>query len=182
MENGVEIFENRRKTMSCIINMYLDPIVVYLWLAVLTILWIVALAFHVRSATSTATKRPIHIATGKCSATSCGAIDPINDPDYNMREVIKNTLLIEQHLSEPNKYCKQCIVKHFLISIGLLEEAMWMAGSSHGKYPMLDESLPFHENIFDAWYAHVEDVDERAVVLDKMRTWRRQASELYFPT
>jgi hypothetical protein len=119
---------------------------------------------------------------GTCTASSCGAIDPVNDPDYNMREVLKNTLLIEQHLSEPNKYCKQCIVKHFLISIALLEEATWMAGASRGKFPMLEESLPFHRQLFDAWFARVEDAEARLDVLEKLRVWRREASELYFPT
>jgi hypothetical protein len=119
---------------------------------------------------------------GTCSSTSCGAIDPVNDPDYNMREVIKNTLLIEQHLSDFNKFCRQCIVKHFLISIALLEEAIWMAGSSRGKYAMLEDSLPFHRELFNMWYKHIENADTRVEVLEKLRVWRRQASELYFPT
>ena len=119
---------------------------------------------------------------GSCSATSCGAIDPVNDPDYNMREVIKNTVLIEQHLSEPNKYCRQCIVKHFLISIALLEEAEWMAGAKRDAFPMLGDSLPFYRGAFDEWFAHTEDVGVRMAVLEKLRSWRRDASELYFPT
>jgi hypothetical protein len=32
-----------------------------------------------------------------CSADSCGAIDPVNDPDYNMREVIKNYYYFENY-------------------------------------------------------------------------------------
>lgn len=64
---------------------------------------------------------------------SCGASDPVNEPDYNVRETLKNTVLLEQHLSCVQKYCKPCIVKHFLISIGLLEEAEQMAGATRGR-------------------------------------------------
>ena len=160
------------------------PTFVIAWLVVLTVAWVVSAVVHWFGGSVPSKKQQLQqpSASTTCSATSCGAIDPVNDPDYNMREVIKNTLLIEQHLSEPNKYCRQCIVKHFLISIGLLEEAVWMAGASHDAYPMLDDSLPYHRGAFDAWFAHVEDVDERLVVLEKLRTWRRAASELYFPT
>ena len=47
-----------------------------------------------------------------CSAkSSCTAKDPVNDPKYNMKQVIIQTLLLEEHLADKNKYCKPCIVK-----------------------------------------------------------------------
>ena len=157
-------------------NLYIVAILVaFVWLVVLTIYMVLG-----KSKSKRATRAKENV--GSCSATSCGAIDPVNDPDYNMREVIKNTVLIEQHLSELNKYCKQCLVKHFLISIGLLEEAIWMAGSERKTYPMLEDSLPLYSGLFDEWYARVDDANVRIVVLDKLRKWRREASELYFPT
>ena len=117
---------------------------------------------------------------GSCSKTSCGAIDPVNEPDYNVREVIKNTILIEQHLAEKNKYCKQCLVKHFLLSIGLLEEAIWMAGSN--DYPQLSESLKFYEPVFQAWFRATDDEKIRLDTLEKLRLWRRDMSDIYFKT
>ena len=50
----------------------------------------------------------------KCSLDMCSAIDNVNDPAYNMKSVIKQTILLEEHLAEDNKYCKPCISKHFL--------------------------------------------------------------------
>ena len=162
------------------------------WLLALTLALTAVIAYlawmawkarvHVRRRLAKASSASHASASGSCSATSCGAIDPVNDPDYNMREVIKNTVLIEQHLSEPNKYCRQCIVKHFLISIALLEEAEWMAGAKRDSFPMLGDSLPFYRGAFDEWFAHTEDVGVRMAVLEKLRSWRRDASELYFPT
>ena len=171
----------KMKTMRDLRVTKTPPVFVIVWLSILTaVVAIMAGVYLWRFVT-----RPRHLIQGSeltCSAKSCGAIDPVNDPDYNMREVIKNTLLIEQHLSESPKFCKQCIVKHFLISIGLLEEASWMAGSSRDTYPMLEDSVVFYKKTFATWYATIDDVGERFTLLDDIRNWRRKASDLYYPT
>ena len=117
---------------------------------------------------------------GKCSANSCSAIDDVNAPDYNVREVIKNTLLIEQHLAEKRKYCKACIVKHFLLSLGLLNEAIWMAGEKCKEYAKLEESETFYNNLFNEWKSNMENDEVRLDVLSKLREWRREMIELYY--
>lgn len=64
--------------------------------------------------------------TTKCSADTCGSesLHPILDPKFNMREVAKQALLLEDHLNNLKKRCYDCIRKHFLIVDGLLEEAV----------------------------------------------------------
>lgn len=119
-------------------------------------------------------------AESKCSPASCGAIDPVNDPGYNVREVIKNTVLIEQHLAEKRKYCKECLVKHFLLSIGLLEEAVWMAVCKAGKYPMLEESEAFYTRVFEEWRHDMDGAESRLATLRKLRDWRQEMVRLYF--
>ena len=47
---------------------------------------------------------------------------PIMEPEYNMREIVKNILLLEDHLFQKRKRCNDCIMKHFLIIEGLAEE------------------------------------------------------------
>jgi hypothetical protein len=116
----------------------------------------------------------------KCSPVTCGAIDPVNDPGYNVREVIKNTVLIEQHLAEKRKYCKECLVKHFLLSIGLLEEAVWMAACKMGKYPMLEESEVFYTGVFEEWRQDMDGTQTRLDTLRKLREWRQEMVRLYF--
>jgi hypothetical protein len=111
---------------------------------------------------------------------TCGAIDNVNDPGYNVREVIKNTVLIEQHLAEKRKYCKECLVKHFLLSIGLLEEAVWMAVCKTGKYPMLEESEAFYTNVFEEWRQDMDGTQTRLDTLRKLRDWRQEMVRLYF--
>ena len=115
-----------------------------------------------------------------CSLDSCGAIAPVDDPAYNVKETIKNTLLVEQHLAEKDKYCKACLVKHQLISQGLLAEALQMAGDHPEKYPKLEESLQLHQRLFEVWHAHMDDDEVRLETLARYREWRREMVQLYY--
>jgi hypothetical protein len=45
-------------------------------------------------------------------------------PLFNMREVCKQTALLEDHLNNERKRCMDCIRKHFLTIEALLEEAV----------------------------------------------------------
>lgn len=62
----------------------------------------------------------------KCSADKCGSesLHPILDPRFNLREVAKQALLLEDHINNTKKRCFDCIRKHFLVVDGLLEEAV----------------------------------------------------------
>lgn len=119
------------------------------------------------------------VASGTCSK-SCGAIDPVNDPDYNVREAIKQTLLLEQHLAEKAKYCKSCCVKHQLVIIGLLEEAVWMAGNHCKDYPKLKESVDFFKKLFDKWHKNMDDEQIILDILTQIRDCRRDMVDLYY--
>lgn len=117
---------------------------------------------------------------GVCTKDSCGALDPVNDPDYNMRNITKQSILLEEHIAEENKYCISCIIKHFLHIIGLAEEATWMAGSKLKDYPHLKESVSFYNRVFDQWSSHKHDDDVKKQVLDALRGMRRQLIDAYF--
>ena len=49
---------------------------------------------------------------------------PLMSPLYNMREVCKQIVLLEDHLNHPEKRCSDCISKHFLTIEALIEEAV----------------------------------------------------------
>lgn len=118
-------------------------------------------------------------ASGTCSK-SCGAIDPVNDPDYNVREAIKQTLLLEQHLAEKAKYCKSCCVKHLLLIESYLIEGIWMAGKQCKDYPKLEESADFFKNLFDKWHKNMDDKEIILDTLTQLREWRREMVDLYY--
>lgn len=46
----------------------------------------------------------------------------INDPRFNVREIAKQLILLEQHLLEQGKYCPDCITKHLLTVEALADE------------------------------------------------------------
>lgn len=117
---------------------------------------------------------------GACMAKTCGALDPVNDPDYNMRNVIKQSILLEEHLAEKSKYCLSCIVKHFNHIIGLVEEAVWLAGSDVDKYPLLDSSVQLYQSMFDTWLKGRDDEGTKKQVLALVREHRRKLIDVYF--
>lgn len=47
---------------------------------------------------------------------------PVLRPSQNMRDIIKQLALLEDHLYQPQKRCTDCIRKHFLTIEGLAEE------------------------------------------------------------
>lgn len=49
---------------------------------------------------------------------------PIMHPLYNLREVCKQSALLEDHLNNERKRCEDCIRKHFLTIEALFEEAL----------------------------------------------------------
>ena len=127
-------------------------------------------------------QKPDFRKNGSCSAScsASGHLDPINDPDYNVREAIKQTLLLEQHLAEKAKYCKSCCLKHQLLIISLLEESVWMACNRCKDYPKLEESLEFFKKLFEKWHSNMDDDETRLYVLTELRNWRRMMIDLYY--
>lgn len=115
--------------------------------------------------------------SGICSQ-KCNAIDDVNNPIYNIKETIKNTLLIEDHLANKNKYCQMCLVKHFLLNIGYIEEALWMACGK--KYDNLEESLTFFKQIFKTWEENKDSDEIKLETLTQIRDWRRSMIEKYY--
>ena len=65
---------------------------------------------------------------------------PIMDPMYNVREITKQMLLLEDHLCQKRKRCMDCIRKHFLTIEGLSEEACSL--DKEGKYYNTLSELP----------------------------------------
>lgn len=64
---------------------------------------------------------------GSCVYNSNGTkkrILPVLDPLFNLREICKQIILLEDHLSQKGKRCHDCISKHFLYLEGLAEEAI----------------------------------------------------------
>lgn len=72
---------------------------------------------------------------------------PIMDPQYNLREVCKQLVLLEDHLFQPAKRCIDCIRKHLLTAEALAEETVTL--DTDGTYRGVTETLADH--LRDIW-------------------------------
>lgn len=53
-----------------------------------------------------------------------GVLDPVMDCKFNFREICKQCILLEDHLTHNSKRCYDCCMKHFLALEALIEEAI----------------------------------------------------------
>ena len=118
--------------------------------------------------------------SGQCTKHTCGAIDDVNDPAYNMKNVIKQSILLEEHIAEKNKYCLSCIVKHFNHIIALCEEAIWLAERNVTKYPYLEDSVDFYHMLFESWLNGKNNDTIKKDVLSSLRDKRRSLVDAYY--
>jgi hypothetical protein len=114
----------------------------------------------------------------KCG-TTCSSIDDLMDPIYNMTEIIKQSILVEEHIAQPNKRCEDCIAKHLLHIIALNEEAVWLATSRCGDYPLLRESAIFYNEILDLYLDNKKNDKVLLEILEKLRDNRKKLVEIY---
>jgi hypothetical protein len=119
----------------------------------------------------------------KCT-TTCDALDPVSDPRYNMQQIIKQSILLEEHLTNKNKRCRDCITKHFLHIIGLAEEAEMLATNKIEKYPLIKESVVLYNELFKIWIKNKNlnnnNDDYILYCTEKLRNHRKQLIVLYF--
>ena len=117
---------------------------------------------------------------GTCDTKSCGAIDPVSNPAYNMQQIVKQSILLEEHITNKNKRCRDCITKHFLHIIGLAEEAQMLASNKCHKFPLINESVSLYNDLFNNWMESRDDDVKILTVSDKLRIHRKKLIAIYF--
>jgi hypothetical protein len=63
---------------------------------------------------------------------------PLMEPEFNVREVVKNMILLEDHLFHDNRRCPDCVRKHCLTIEAYLDEAFSL--DKEGAYTTVLES------------------------------------------
>jgi hypothetical protein len=117
---------------------------------------------------------------GSCDIKSCGALDPVSNPAYNMQQIVKQSILLEEHITNKNKRCRDCITKHFLHIIGLAEEAQMLATDKCYKYPLINESVEIYNELFKTWIKNKDNEQINLQVADKLRINRKKLIAIYF--
>lgn len=63
----------------------------------------------------------------------------LSSPEFNLREIAKQLLLLEDHLTDDEKFCVDCIRKHLMMVEALAEESL--ALDKQHAYAELSQAL-----------------------------------------
>lgn len=102
---------------------------------------------------------------------------PVMDPRFNLREVAKQMLLLEDHLAQPRKRCEDCIRKHFAFIEALAEEACCL--QPKGPYYKLCTDL--QEFARRTFAEHVAKVSTPEDIAETIRSIRKPLLKLTMP-
>lgn len=109
---------------------------------------------------------------------SCTDLLPILDPMYNMREICKQLILLEDHLFQKEKRCHDCICKHFLTIEALAEEAITL--DKHQKYPELNDIPTKVRKITKTYIMNHKDTAQHAITAQELRELRKSMMQKSF--
>jgi hypothetical protein len=65
---------------------------------------------------------------GECTDSGSSKLLPVNDAMHNVREMVKQLLLLEDHMFQQEKQCRMCIAKHMFTIEALAEEGVTLCG------------------------------------------------------
>lgn len=80
------------------------------------------------------------VPTGKTACQAQGGIS-LSDPRFNLREAVKEMLLLERHLGLEAQFCAECIQKHLLTVEALLDEAVLLDGGQKHTWLLTSAQL-----------------------------------------
>ena len=107
-----------------------------------------------------------------------GKLLPVLDYKFNMREICKQCILLEDHLSHLEKRCPDCCIKHFLALEALSEEAIQLDKKREG----MDEIYHLPERIRKIqknWYK--DPAKNASQCSQDLREIRKELMEISFP-
>jgi len=113
---------------------------------------------------------PESFAEAKAVQRKVAGLLPIMRAGYNLREMAKQLLLLEDHLFHPRKRCKDCIRKHILTAEALAEETVSLDDGTNAVI-----LVGLADQIREVW-AMVQDVEDAAGyvgVAQKVRAIRK---------
>jgi hypothetical protein len=106
---------------------------------------------------------------------------PIMNPNQNLHDVVKQIILLEQHLFDPQRRCNDCIKKHFLTIEALLEETYSLICKNRKltKEVNIQKLLESFKELHLEWFDHKDDNDYIQSMTCKIRYLRKDLMEDY---
>lgn len=102
-------------------------------------------------------------------------------PTQNMREIIKQCIMLEDHLVQPRKRCADCTSKHMLAIEGLAEECSTLCDPKANR-ELAAEANKVAQNarvLHHTWAGKPGDPATCRVVAAKLRAMRKQLMTKY---
>jgi hypothetical protein len=104
---------------------------------------------------------------------------PVLRPNFNAREIIKQMALLEDHLNNEDKRCRDCINKHFLTIEGLAEELGSLCAGD-ARSPDRCDDLPSRVRVLHhAWAQDPKNPTLVLTVSESLRKIRKALMERY---
>lgn len=100
---------------------------------------------------------------------------PLNSPLFNLREISKQMILLEDHLSDDEKFCPDCIRKHMLTIEALAEEALMLDES--GKFSRKNQTIARNAR---RWMTRFSDGVDKRTISQQVRKDRKALVEISF--
>lgn len=116
--------------------------------------------------------------SNSATCKSCTDLLPVLDPMYNMREMSKQLILLEDHLFQKEKRCHDCICKHFLTIEALAEEAITL--DKYHKYPELNDIPTKVRTITKKYINNHKDTQQHAITAQELRELRKSIMQKSF--
>ena len=101
---------------------------------------------------------------------------PVMDPRFNLREICKQCVLLEDHLTHEEKRCTDCCTKHFLTMEALAEEALTLdkEGILKAEIHLLPKKIRELEMLW------IKNPSKCTEISQKLREIRKQFQESTF--
>lgn len=99
----------------------------------------------------------------------------LSDPEFNIREIAKQMLLLEDHLNDEEKFCHDCIRKHLMMVEALAEESMTLDGD--GIWLSVSRKMA---NKSRRWIERFSDGGCKFAIAREVRAERKKLVEMVF--
>ena len=105
---------------------------------------------------------------------------PVMRPAHNMREIIKQCTLLEDHHIDPKKRCPNCVSKHGKCIEGLAEEAVTLCKAKESGIAKDAAKVATTVRVLQhAWIQRPKDDTLNTVIARKLRRMRKGLQEKY---
>lgn len=116
-------------------------------------------------------------AGGKGSCADNPDIAPVMEASFNAVQIIKQSLLLEDHLNKEETRCPECMLKHILTMIALAEEAISLADNKEDEKVMQD-AAHFYNGVME----RIRAKDDECSVAGELRAKRKEMMARYMST